>query len=45
MANYDDEWMTRDLVGYGPDRPAFAFPKGAKIAVNCTSKAPDIHKS
>lgn len=35
MSTSDDAWMERDLVGYGPDRPAFQFPKNAKIAINC----------
>jgi hypothetical protein len=34
---YDNAWMDRDLVGYGPDRPDAKWPNGAKIAVNCQS--------
>ncbi|WVF66412.1 hypothetical protein IAT40_001152 [Kwoniella sp. CBS 6097] len=34
MAKFDDSWMKRDLLGYGPDRPDAKWPKGAKIAVN-----------
>jgi len=33
--SYDNAWMDRDLIGYGPDRPDAKWPNGAKIAVNC----------
>lgn len=32
---FDNSWMDRDLIGYGPDRPDPKWPNGAKIAVNC----------
>ena len=35
--SYDNAWMDRDLIGYGPDRPDAKWPNGAKIAVNCQS--------